>query len=253
MTVNSTSIEPVIGKILRDTRLKDMSYVDDMQVWIPEALDMMRIQRGLSYKYCVLRIGPDKRALLPKGIAGVGAIVYDGKRITPSKSARALQAPKLASSFYNVSAIVRETVDLSPTASKTFWNSVVVRLDATETDRKNHYFIELDILHFTKANVELELHYWIQPHDANGFPLIPDSSTLREALYWYVRMKMIHSGHKDIVYGYDTREVTYNWELYAGRAINELDYPTPDETEASIPLSTRWIFSSQYFHQFFEE
>lgn len=255
MTTQTVSIENVIGKILRDTKLTDMSYVNDMSEWIPEAMEQMNIRSALGYKYCILKVGPDGKAKLPKGVLGAGCVVYNKSRVMPWKSVRCIQAPRTSTipdpTF--VSGIARETVILSPTDSHNFWKGIVGRIESLPVNNSIGYRIAMGLFEFSVPNVEVEIHFWCLPTDTNGLPLIPDNAFYREALYWYVRTKLIGSGHYDPVYGRDDRVCMERWELNAGRAIGQLDYPTPDEVQAGISASLHMVFPDNYFENFFDQ
>lgn len=58
------------------------------------------------------------------------------------------------------------------------------------------------------SSIESEHHPCVlykMPHDERGFPLVPDNANYQEAVYWFVRAKLIGTGHKDSVYGNDDR------------------------------------------------
>ena len=255
MITQSVSIENVIGKILRDTRVSDMSYVNDMAEWIPEALEQMNIRSALQYKYCLLKVGPDGKAKLPPGMTGIGAVVYNKRRIMPWRSVRCIQAPKIDDTVYPqfVSGIVKETVALSPTDSRVFWKGMALTLENFPSATDYGYRVAMGLFEFSLPSVVVEVHYWCMPTDKAGFPLIPDNTFCREAIYWYVRAKMICSGHYDPVYQRDDRMCQERWELNAGRAIGQLDYPTPDEVEAGIASTVHMVFPDDYFQNFFDQ
>jgi hypothetical protein len=80
-------------------------------------------------------------------------------------------------------------------------------------------------------------------------PLIPDNQNYKEALYLYVRAKMIGSGYQDKVYQEQT--LMQRFETIGRRAINEITYPTPDEKEQQVKTQVRFIPPDNYWENFF--
>lgn len=249
--MKTVSIEPVIGKILRDTKVSDMSYITDMQEWIPEALDKIDIQRLKKYTWCTLTINDMGFADISKlGMDVIGAVIYNGVRILPWTSMKAITYNKeTAVTAEYTSVVVKEVVELSDATTHNFWKSLVVSSNSLPASDELGYRIENNRFYFSKPSVEVDIHFQGTAVDDRGFPLIYDDAHLLDAIYWYVRHKMICSGYSDPVYGRDDRICYERWEKEAGRA-TRIDYPTLDEAEASMRETQRMIFPSDYFANF---
>jgi len=93
-----------------------------------------------------------------------------------------------------------------------------------------------------KCNVEtgyLMLAYQAIPTDAEGYPLVPDSQSFLDALYWYVTMKLLYpqwaAGQvRDAVY-YDAKR---SWNYYCKQAYGDAMMPDPDQMES---VKNSWL------------
>jgi hypothetical protein len=112
-----------------------------------------------------------------------------------------------------------------------------------------YYQIEMDYINTSIRDGEVRIHYLSQPLDKDGFPLIPDNENYKEALYYYVRAKMIGCGYKDTVYS--ERELMERYEMYAARAMGQIKYPSTDIVQSRIDAMVRFIPPQNYWENYF--
>lgn len=93
MVVTSVSIKEVIGRIIRNTRLQDSSYISSMNEWIPEAMGYMRTKNSLQLKWADVDIDFYK-GKLPCGTRSVRAVEHNGCRMKYSRTVRPFTHPK---------------------------------------------------------------------------------------------------------------------------------------------------------------
>jgi len=74
----------------------------------------------------------------------------------------------------------------------------------------------------------LLIQYKAIPTDENGFPLVPDHISFKEALTWYVTKKLIRRGHN---LSMDYGSANQQWKLYCTQARNKATFPDMDEYE----------------------
>ena len=72
--MNSTSVKEVIGRIVRNTRLNDSSYLDDMLEWIPEGMDQLETRYQLKSKSETLEVVEHVSKKLPCGLVHIDAV-----------------------------------------------------------------------------------------------------------------------------------------------------------------------------------
>lgn len=83
------------------------------------------------------------------------------------------------------------------------------------------------------------LSYQAIPVDSEGYPMIPDSISFLEALYWYIAVKLLYpmwrDGRvRDAIY-YDARS---NWNYYSKQAYGNAMMPNVDTLES---IKNQWL------------
>jgi hypothetical protein len=263
MIYQAVSIEEVISKVIRDTRIQDSSYIDDMIEWIPEAMGLLQTPQPLSKKYKDIDIIFHK-GKLPCGIIVLDAVEYQGQRLALSSTIKNYLTghrinDKLPDDIVNTQTFssVIKTVpnDTVFTQDDIMWSSDLVPSTSLEVippcaeSPTDWYAVEMNWLTTSFADGKVRLHYRSQPLDENGLPLIPDNQNYKEALYLYVRAKMIGAGYQDKVYQEQT--LMQRFETIGRRAINEITYPTPDQKEQQVKTQVRFIPPDNYWENFF--
>lgn len=249
MLYNSTSIDEVIARVLRNTRVQDSSYIQDMMEWIPEAMSFMRTRYELTRKFYDVDINFHK-GKLPCGLIFIDAVEYAGCRLNYSSTSKHYGTghnvlfPNITENepFLSVIAPI-------PNGENNFWSSETVPIASLGLHPTAFYNLELGWITTSFADGCVRLHYRSQPLDEGGMPLIPDNENYKEAIYNYVRAKMIGCGYKDEVFREDV--LMQRFETYARRAINEITYPTPDEKEQQVKTQVRLIPPQNYWENYF--
>lgn len=245
----SISIDGVIAKIIRDTRVQDSSYISDMHEWIPEAMGLMKTNAELYPKAAIVPI-QYHMGKLPCGLIYVDAVEYQGKRM------RYYNGVRRPGTFTTTPTAVDESAPFESviTANVTVNNDAVIdsTLVAPTVDHPDaRYQIHLDHLVTTFEDGEVVIHFHTIALDDRGLPLIPDHPDYKEALYWFVRTKMIQAGYDDPMYRNDDRIPDSRWEKHAARAISDILYPTPDQKESQIAMHVRFVPPTDYYESFF--
>jgi predicted lipoprotein len=246
----SVSIDRVIAKIIRDTRIQDTSYISDFYEWIPEAMELMHTNAPLIPDAVPVKINFHV-GKLPCGLIYIKAIEYQGKRLGYYNGVRKLGAPGTVAS--------NNPIDEAPFESKIIAATTVngnVVIDSTLVPPTTihstaQYQIYLDHIATTFSDGEVLVHCERMAMDDRGLPLIPDHPDYKEAIYWFVRTKMIQAGYDDPMYHSDDRMPHSRWEQHAARAISDITYPTPDEKEAQLAMQVRFVPPTDYWSSFF--
>lgn len=242
----SISIDGVIAKIIRDTRIQDSSYVSDFYEWIPEAMTLMRTQQELVSRCMPIKVNFHV-GRLPCGLVHIDAVEYKGKRLRWHNGVRmATSASTQTDGVYE--SVITFTQAMSDPTTKVVDSKLV-----PPSDFHSHhgYKLELDTIKTTFADGEVIVYYKTTAVDDRGLPLIVDHGDYKEAIYWYVRMKLIQSGYEDPMYRNDDRMAFQRWELHAARAISDITYPSVDEKEAQLAMHVRFIPPTDYYESFF--
>lgn len=243
----SISIDGVIGKILRDTRIQDSSYVSDFYEWIPEAMSLMRTQQELVSRCAPIKVNFHV-GRLPCGLIHVDAVEYKGRRLRWHNGVRLITDTTTIT--YNQVYQSWITLDKAPSdPNSTVLSSTLAPPSACHDF--HGYKLELDHIKTTFADGEVIVYYKTTAVDDRGLPLIIDHADYKEAIYWYVRMKLIQSGYDDPMYGNDDRVCEARWEKYAARAISDITYPSVDQKEAQRAMHVRFVPPTDYYESFF--
>ena len=264
MIHTTVSIQEVIARVIRNTRIQDTSYIQDMNEWIPEAMGYMRTRMELKYSWADIEIEFHK-GKLPCGLIHIMAVEHNGYRLKYSNTIK----------HYATGHDMRHNHQGAENQPSVFVSSIYTQNQAPYTGFENHiwksdlksfsetikdalccdihpteyYQIEMDYINTSMADTIVRIHYLSQPVDKDGFPLIPDNENYKEALYYYVRAKMIGCGYKDNVFSEE--QLLQRFEMYAARAMGQIRYPSTDVMQSRIDSMVRFIPPANYWENYF--
>lgn len=258
-------MKEVMAMVIRLTRVKDTSYIADMDEWIYEAMQLMRTKIVLSRKFHDIDINFHK-GVLPKGTRSVEAVEWRGHRIPKGNSVRTVDAPKQFDPLSQYRGTTNgfeyvpqyyypnddptnhgrvETFDLK-TVTATQCNSLPCHEGLW-------YQTELNYITVNIPETTLRVHTLHMACDEDGLPLIPDNGDYKQACYFYVRAAMIGAGWEDKVFNYEqimNEERGHFWS-HAKRAMSSIRYPDVDSMEFKVNEHQRLIKDNYYFDNFF--
>lgn len=252
MIYNYTRCESVIAKIMADLDSTEVrNRTSDIKEWIFEAVDkigapMQYIRKeGGTQDFPLLEI-QDNQVPLPEDL-----VVLDG--VAFSLSPKGPWVPMTVSTSVFREPIPHHNKPQEPhqpmrykalTSQSQFYTENNMRFfekAVTNYDRKPEYFIKPGWLVTNKQKGFIKLAYKAIAVDERGYPLIPDLSSYREAIYWYVVMKLSFpkfmegtlSG-RGTKYSAKYSQSSYyfiqqQWNFYRNQAYAEAMMPTADE------------------------
>lgn len=104
-------------------------------------------------------------------------------------------------------------------------------------NEQHRYQINGDIIETDIENGLMIIYYKAFPTDDDeGYPMVPDDSAYKEALHWFIIMKLMESGMRHPVLGYADAEK--RWMMYAKQARGNVLYPSIDDYES---FSRSWV------------
>jgi hypothetical protein len=264
MLYKSCSINEVIARLIRNTRIQDSSYIADFNEWIPEAMGFMRTKFVLKSVYQDVPIVFHK-GKLPCDLEQLDAVEYNGRRLPVSNTVKNYRTGHNLSNGIdnNINDTELFTSIIQSTPNQTYYdeNNLMFSSDIQPTtDNLNveedceaqptdWYGIESNYITTSFVDGTVRLHYMARPSDENGLPLIPDNEDYKQALYYYVRAMMIGAGFDDRAFKYE--QCMQHFETHARRAINQISYPTPDQREQLLKTAVRFIPPQNYWENFF--
>jgi hypothetical protein len=250
MEYRSTSSKEVIGRIIRNTRVNDSSYITDMPEWIAEAMGMMRTKYRLVDTYKDLLVVFHK-ARMPVGLAKINAVQYGANRLRSNARGALPQYDATISTRISMTTTTSlpyatqydPPKELEGTEPINF-GGIFVPYHDLGLCGNDWYFTELDHINTSFSNGLIRLHYKTIPLGEDGYPLILDNEHYKSAIYWYVRAMMGGAGYPD-------RQFTINqcedrWLKHKRIAKGEINALSVDRTEEMVQNLTRLIIPATY-------
>jgi hypothetical protein len=244
MIYKTVSIENLIGRVIRNTKLSDTSAIQSIYEWIPEAMEQLETKLVLEpmSKDLTVRFFQARLPIL----AHIEAVEYCGQRLRYSEQLQPSHAQPTNEQTVFQSTPILWTNPATGDVTPRYTLEQVKQMPVCNSD---YYFLKPDFLCTSMKEARVTLHYRSVPCDENGFPLIPDNGNYKEALFWYVRGKLIGSGElEDRSNSEDS--CTAKFEKYGGRAMNEITYPSIDKMEAIRANHVRFGIAENYWSNF---
>jgi hypothetical protein len=249
MIYQSVSMKSVIGRVIRNTRLQDTSYIADMHDWLYEAMGMLETRQSTSGKAEDITISFHK-GKLPCGLRWLDAVEYNGCRLHLGNSVRPVSREVVLSQPTDGLSVFATQIDkIVPVENHLLWSSTLAQVNRKPLSTSNFYEVEMGYISTSMCDAVVTVYFRAVPTDKDGLPLIPDNENYKQALYFYARAQLIGSGYPDKVFSYEQCEQRF--EHYGARALGEISYPSPDEMENIKNTLVRFIPPPNYWENFF--
>lgn len=232
MVYATRSSKAIIGRLIRNLRVTDSSYINDLSEWMDEALRKLETTKALLPDYVELHV-KNHKVRMPCGIANIKAVVYQNQRLRMGTAVTQVgHTPKLlnAPNGYGAVYTYNEQETIKNLESNRINGGDLYMIDNT-TLQFEYYLIKLDYIQTSFCDGCIQLHYEKFATDDEGYPLVPDNDNYAEAIFWYLFAHMIMAGYEP-----NSKEFTYDncilrFETYGRRGINEIKYWNIDEAE----------------------
>ena len=245
MIYNYTKCESVIAKIMADLNSTEIQQrTSDIREWIFEAVDKIGAPMQYIEKEVQLKI-EDNQVPLPADLQILDAAAYqphhNSKKQAMLKTTSIFKEPKRDHhrhhhDIHDPHVPMNHKMITSQSQFYTIqdpkWKEACMKpYDEPE------YFIKPGWLVVNRSKGYVSLAYKAIATDERGYPLIPDSSSYQEAIYWYVTMKLSFPkfmtgklGGRGVnsagnVYFY----IQQQWNFYRNQAYAEAMMPTADD------------------------
>lgn len=249
MIYQSVSIESVIARVIRNTRIQDSSYLHDMKEWIPEAMGLMQTKTVLSSRFEDVQIDFHK-GKLPCSLHHIQAVEYNGRRLREGASVKNIATSQ---KIPDSDPIVTSTLAPTVTDDHVFWGPQFSSDSAEGCNAlplcSEYYQVEMGYITTSFADGTVRIYFAAQPVDENDLPLIPDNENYKQALYYYCRAMMIGAGYHDTVYNLTSLMTLF--EVHAARAISQIRYPSVDSMPDKVTSMVRFLPQENYFDNYF--
>lgn len=253
MIYQSISIKNVIGRVVRNLDNKIPGhYLDYMLEWIPEAMEELQTPYQMittSSPNCNTPgeiVTKNHVASLPCGLVKLIAVEdehgyrvrngMDNTDITSQSSRYSPSSPKgLNARPVNFQKDAQATMGVNPTTNlpgaSVPWDGSDIKPVESHNYNQAYYKLQMGSIQTSEESMFIKLHYQAIPVDSEGYPLVPDVTEYKEAIYWYIMNKLIGAGMKHPTIPPNLQGLEYctqKYEFYAGRALGKIKMPTQD-------------------------
>ena len=121
------------------------------------------------------------------------------------------------------------------------------------TTSKDSYIIDHEYLKTSFPTGTVCLSYMAFPVDDECYPLVPDSISYKEAMFWYVYRQMLLGNYDQPSNKIDYQFADQKWKYYCSQARNESVFPDIDRMESFMNQWVRLIPDINRHELFFEE
>ncbi len=254
MVYNNTSLKPVIARVIRNTRITDMTYADDMVEWIGEALNRMLIRWRLEKTHCEIEI-KNHTGKLPCGLVSIGGVIYEGRRLrkgTGSIDTRALRrlVPDKELSTYFVTDTTIQAEDVN-SQNYSMVRGDNIKLQTSASLNEEFYDLQYNYIKTSFCDGCITLCFTKADLDKEGYPLVPDLEESREACFWYVASRLCITGYKLPDPSMDFRFCENQAKIFFRKAKNIIKTQSVDEKETQVQLMNNLIPPADYYSSFF--
>jgi hypothetical protein len=219
-------------RVIRNCRLHDAVYADDIYEWIHEAVGRLEIKWRLPKKFKCITVTAHT-AELPCELASIDAIIYNGCRLRYGSTDLSPEAFPLTEINPTTLPSYFQTDPTDPAYKNTQDFTLLRGVDLKQVDFTGYsaefYQLEPGFIKTSFHDGEIYLFYKYRKMDKEGLPIIPNIEEAKEAIFWYVAGKLVFSGVQlpdpRIDYGYCDNQAT----KYLRLAKNHIKQMTNDQ------------------------
>ena len=246
MIYRYTKCEQVIAKILADSNMSETNIrTTDIREWIFEAVEKIGapaqyIQKESGENNVPILKLEDYQVAIPEDLESLNAVAYSETENGHYVSIRSNESTFKGSNFdnYNPYGIVAQQTQVPGDTS----TPITMHGNAYNCDMT--YFIKPGWIVLNAKDGYVKLQYRSIATDDRGYPLIPDTTSYQEAVYWYVMMKLnfpkFLNGQLGGKYRFNFNTYSYiqnQWQFYRNQAYAEAMMPNESEM---LTIKNEW-------------
>lgn len=240
MIYKTTSSKYVIAKVLRDINPQNDNFIVDAFEWLGEALEFIGTPLQYELKSEKINIVGHK-AELPCDLYLIEQVSLNGHPMKYGGQSfpfglHCEDCISGSTSSTNRASFLWVTNPNDPLGREDGENFLPIRTNFYGGYSHEVYYIDGNYIKTSCEEDEICIFYRAFRTDCDGYPEIPDAIQFKEALYWYIRTKMIGSGFQDPIFSYADAE--QRWLKYCSQARSKADIPSYDQMES---LKNRWV------------
>lgn len=256
MITKITSSRHLLNRVYSDFRPGTSDWVGDAMEWISDALADI----GASHQYEPAKEDltvNNHRAFLPCDCISVLGVEYEGYKLF---SAPHSAKPRRNNNFNNGLPVytTSEEAYQNSLADGATSETVLGELEAKDLRHDVYYYLSPEMITTSFESGTITLYFLKVITDDEGFPMIPDEPHYREAIMFFIMMKMILGGYRH--HTIDLKYAESKWQHHKRKAFAKANIPTLDQMETmknglvrlvkGFNLSTRFFQGGQSPQQF---
>ena len=207
------SCKAIIAKVYRDLQLKEEEPFMDMIEWLAEALDFIHVYPQYVQKFAKVNICNFKGEI-PCDYITLDAVEYNGLNMRYTTNQFGPRDHTPSGRYYTPYSYNQDKI------------ANVLLTTNNYLDGYNSFSITGGYFKTSFKEGELNITYTAMPTDEEGYPLVPDHVSFREALYWYIVYKYLYPKVLNgDVQGQFYQDAYSKWQYYCNQAGAEAIMP----------------------------
>lgn len=245
MVYKVTSCQEVIAKVMADLNVGDSGQrVTDFIEWIAEALEKIGGIKQLDYKMSGAEEVPvfkieNYQITLPNDLYTLEQVAYSMFENGPWVPMRSNTGSFKSYPDKHDPATLTTVGSMNDELTWPILGVTPGNRNMTNYSVDPQYFVKPGFIVTNRKEGYLKLAYYAQLTDCNDYPMIPDVDSVKEAVYWYIVMKLKYpeflDGRMNENRYFDIRN---NWNFYRKQAYAEIIMPSGDEM---ISIKNQWL------------
>lgn len=239
------SIKTLIAKIYRDLQFTEEEHFVDIIEWCAEALDHIHVNPQYVSTPLCFEVDSYKTEL-PCDFIALDQISYMGENMVASNNSFGFDDTTVPGRYYTPYPAYSYNVNKIK-------NVLFIDPNSTNYFRSGHSFkIENGWLKTSFKEGQVSMVYLAHPMDEEGYPLIPDEVSFKEALYWYCNYKYSYAKARlGELATYFYEDAYAKWQYYCNQAGAEALMPTLTQLEGMKRMYLSLIPKIDSFKRYF--
>lgn len=250
MSSSWTSMGQVIGRAMRRNGLKDTSLIPDLNEWTAEAMELLQLTLTLEHTFEVIESRFHK-AKKPCGCAEVYAAEYCGYRLGQNNTVRDPRAPWTLPQSHDVfdAVFVSATTKENTPSGNFLYTSEFTKVTQMDWHSGEWYKEEGSYILTSFPEGAVTLFFGKVPVDRDGFLMIPNDGSYKEAITWFLLARLDGRGYP--TRGYTGPQMDQMFEKFAGRATESITMPSVEKVEATKNQLIQLLPNEDYYASMF--
>lgn len=215
LTSKKISVKNIIAKVYQDLDLSNDIDIGRLIEWSAEALNKINVYQQLETKRATICIN-NYKSEIPCDLVYLTSIGYKGVQLDKSSGNDIYNARRSSNFYTDPRAVNQDKIT----------NSAFIYGMSYMFKTGDSFLMENGWFKTSFSNGDIDIQYQAMSMDNEGYPLIPDNESFRDAIFWYIVHKYFYI--KAI------SEERFKW-LYQDADVKWRYYVTQSGAEAMMP------------------